>query len=172
MGGEEFAVRGCFFCDAVLDGATEKGGSLMASPQFLTPKPVKASRNGRKFSLAQANRALPLVRRIVADIMRTHEEVARQQVVLEMATNQDRPAIQAVVQSMLDHFQDYLDELTDIGCELKDYRRGLVDFIGSHKGHDVCLCWQFGEERIGYWHELASGFDGRQPISLLEECTA
>ena len=37
----------------------------MAGPQFLTPQPVFSSRPRRRFTLAQANRALPLVRRVV-----------------------------------------------------------------------------------------------------------
>ena len=49
------------------------------------------------------------------------------------------------------------------------YRESLVDFIGRHRGHDVCLCWKLGEETIGYWLEIQTGFAGRQPVSVLEE---
>jgi hypothetical protein len=46
---------------------------------------------------------------------------------------------------------------------------GLVDFLGRHKGHDVCLCWKLGEDAIEFWHEIQTGFAGRQPISQLHE---
>ena len=46
---------------------------------------------------------------------------------------------------------------------------GLVDFIGRHQGRDVYLCWKLGEAAIAYWHELQTGFAGRQPVSSLQE---
>jgi hypothetical protein len=62
-----------------------------------------------------------------------------------------------------------VDELTSIGVELKDYQMGLVDFIGRHQGRDVYLCWKLGESKIGFWHELHTGFTGRQPVASLRE---
>jgi len=69
----------------------------------------------------------------------------------------------------VNHLEDYVDELTDVGCELKDYQIGLIDFVGRHQRRDVYLCWKLGEERIGYWHEMNAGYAGRQPISTLQE---
>ena len=142
----------------------------MASPhQFATPQPVFPPRPRRRFTLAQANRALPLVRRIVADVVRSNHEAAQDQTRLETCTSAQQSAIQHSLQATLEHLQDYLDELADIGCELKDSRIGLIDFVGRHKGHDVYLCWKLGEEKIEHWHELQAGFMGRQPISTLDE---
>ena len=62
-----------------------------------------------------------------------------------------------------------MEELSDVGCELKDFRTGLVDFVGRHQGRDVCLCWKLGEDRIAFWHETSAGYAGRQPVSSLEE---
>jgi hypothetical protein len=28
----------------------------------------------------------------------------------------------------------------------------------------VFLCWQLGEDSIEYWHEIESGFSGREPL--------
>jgi len=39
-----------------------------------------------------------------------------------------------------------------------------VDFIGLRNGREIFLCWQYGEEAIGYWHELNAGFAGRRPL--------
>lgn len=56
-------------------------------------------------------------------------------------------------------------ELNDLGVELKDYSRGLIDFPSMREGRVVLLCWQLGEdERIEWWHELEGGFIGRQPL--------
>ena len=60
--------------------------------------------------------------------------------------------------------EDFVDELAEIGCELKDYTLGLIDFIGRHQGRDVCLCWKLDEQRVEWWHEPEAGFAGRQPL--------
>jgi len=41
-----------------------------------------------------------------------------------------------------------------------------VDFPSLREGREVYLCWQLGEERVAFWHELNVGFAGRQPCSL------
>lgn len=142
----------------------------MAGPQFLTPKPVSPSRPVRRFTLRQANSALPLVMRVVSDIVRSHDRVKSLQAMLrEGLSGKHQQTAQAEIENSLGHLQDYLDELTEIGCEVKDYKIGLVDFIGRHKGHDVCLCWKLGEEQIEYWHEINTGFAGRQGVASLKE---
>ena len=141
----------------------------MASPQSLTPKPILSPRPRRRFTVEQANKALPLVGRIVSDVVRTHEEISEYQEQLEGAKSGEQRLIQDRLQTCLAHLQDYVDELTEVGCDLKDYRLGLVDFIGQYRGRDICLCWKLGEPSVDYWHELNSGFAGRQPVSMLRE---
>ena len=141
----------------------------MPGPQYLTPKPVSPSRSTKRFTVEEANRTLPLVKRIVGDIVRTHADVTRLQAVVESAATKDQTAAQKALNHAIDHLQAYADELTGIGCELKDYQTGLIDFIGRHEGHDVYLCWKLGEEKIGFWHEKDAGVSGRQPIASLKE---
>ena len=144
----------------------------MAGSQFLTPKSVPPSRPKRKFTLAQANSTLPLVRRIVRDIVRTHAEAMKTQAALQHLSGRGgkpQQEAQGQLASHMEHLEDFVDELREVGCELKDYRTGLIDFIGRHQGRDVCLCWKLGEDRVGYWHELDAGFGGRQPVSTLRE---
>ena len=136
----------------------------MAGPQPLTPRSVRPSLPKRRFTLAHANSALPLVRRIVADIVRTSTQAAT----LQQAQAAQQPP-QSQLDSAMTRLEDYIDELTEIGCELKDMQLGLIDFIGRHQGRDVYLCWKLGEERITHWHELDSGYAGRQPVSKLQE---
>jgi hypothetical protein len=141
----------------------------MAGPQFLTPQPVFSSRPRRRFTLAQANRALPLVRRVVSDIVQTRDQATGLQTRLESAGAKEQKRIQDELDVAIDKLHTYLDELTEIGCELKDFQAGLVDFIGRHQGRDIYLCWKLGEETIGYFHELNAGFAGRMPVSTLDE---
>ena len=142
----------------------------MAGPKSSTPRPVRPSRPKRRFTLSQANSTLPLVKRIVGDIVRTHGLVLKYQAELERnAPGKDASASQTRLDEAVNHLEDYVDELSDVGCELKDYQMGLIDFVGRHQRRDVHLCWKLGEERIGYWHEINAGYAGRQPITTLKE---
>ena len=56
-------------------------------------------------------------------------------------------------------------ELHQLGIELKDYTRGLIDFPSMRGDRVVLLCWQLGEgDQIEWWHEPEAGFAGRQPL--------
>lgn len=56
-------------------------------------------------------------------------------------------------------------ELNNLGIQLKDYSRGLIDFPTMKEGRVVLLCWQLGEaEEIEWWHEIEAGFAGRKPL--------
>lgn len=56
-------------------------------------------------------------------------------------------------------------ELADLGVEIKDYTRGLIDFPSMRDDRVVLLCWQLGEgESIEWWHETEDGFAGRQRL--------
>lgn len=52
-----------------------------------------------------------------------------------------------------------------LGIVVRDLERGLVDFRSVVDGvREVWLCWQLGERKIEYFHDLHSGFPGRQPV--------
>ena len=56
-------------------------------------------------------------------------------------------------------------EIHELGVELKDYERGLIDFPSMRNDRVVLLCWQLGEGmEIQWWHEPDAGFAGRQPL--------
>ena len=141
----------------------------MAGPKSFAPEPVFSSRPRRRFTLEQANKALPLVRRVVGDIVEARERATQLQAELEASTGKLHESVQSQLDGTIDRLHVYLDELTEIGCELKDFQIGLVDFIGRHQGREIYLCWKLGEEKIGYFHELNAGFAGRMPVSVLEE---
>ena len=142
----------------------------MAAPSSSTPKRAASSRRVRRFSLEQANRALPLVRRIVTDIVRTHATATTYREALDNTSGaREINLVQKELDLLVDRLAELVEELGDVGVELKDYESGLVDFVGRHEGRDVYLCWKLGEERITHWHEMSAGFAGRKPVSLLHE---
>ena len=47
---------------------------------------------------------------------------------------------------------------------IKDLQRGLIDFPALIGGKEVFLCWEKDEEDIEFWHDIDSGFAGREPL--------
>lgn len=127
------------------------------------------------FSLAEANKTLPLVKRIVADIVALHPEwrdlVARYELVAAQAKpdwgeSPEQLALRSQIETTARRINDYLLELEQIGCVFKGFDQGLVDFYGKLDGRDIFWCWKAGEERIDHWHELEAGYAGRQAIPV------
>jgi len=122
------------------------------------------------FTLSEANAMLPTVRRIAATISRAHREVVSLQDAAREAAEKatlgggfmaDGPQYVTDLMSLAEH----TSELEALGVQLKDYERGLLDFPSMREGRVVLLCWQLGEgDRIEWWHDLETGFSGRQPI--------
>jgi hypothetical protein len=120
------------------------------------------------FSVADANRALPLVGRVVSDIVVQYRELERlqrqrrkyiRQDRREEVTALDRRAVQGA-----QRLNDLVNEVNAIGCELKDWQSGQVDFRTLYKGREVYLCWKLGEVSVRHWHELYAGSVERRPI--------
>ncbi len=47
---------------------------------------------------------------------------------------------------------------------IKDLTRGLVDFPAIIGGKEVFLCWESDEDDIEFWHDLETGFSGREKL--------
>lgn len=124
------------------------------------------------YTAAQANRALPLVRHIVADLVthaRRWEEAVRQ---VELAShdnvldNAEAERWQRETQRLAAEIEGYVSELTELGVEVRALDTGLVDFPGTLDERDVYFCWMLGESAVTHWHERDAGFSGRQPLPL------
>ena len=128
------------------------------------------------FTVAEANRTLPLVRRIVGDITalypRWRDLVSKYELVAaqarpEWGESAEQLDLRRQIDALAWDIQRYLHELEGVGCVFKGFEDGLVDFYGRIEERDVCWCWKQGEEKIEHWHELEAGFAGRQPLPEL-----
>jgi hypothetical protein len=59
---------------------------------------------------------------------------------------------------------EFIAEIQQTGCLVKDLDQGLVDFPCRIEGQEAFLCWKLGEKRIDWWHGVEEGFAGRKPI--------
>jgi hypothetical protein len=64
----------------------------------------------------------------------------------------------------LQEARDTLLEIDEIGVQVKDLEKGLLDFPCVVDGQTVLLCWKLGEKEIGFWHTTEDGFTGRKPL--------
>ncbi len=139
---------------------------------FEAIKPARPSSAGGKriFTRDEANRSLVLVKRIVGDIVtkyrrlrelhETYQALDQQGNIFEAEETRQRYI------RITDELADLREEVEEVGCELKDFELGLVDFPSIREGRQVYLCWKLGEERIMCWHETNAGYASRK---LLEE---
>lgn len=57
-----------------------------------------------------------------------------------------------------------LGAIEESGIVLRDIDRGLVDFPAMIDGREVYLCWELGEDEVAHWHDLDSGYRGREAL--------
>jgi hypothetical protein len=60
--------------------------------------------------------------------------------------------------------QKHLAALRKLEIQIKDLERGLVDFPAIIGGKEVFLCWEQDEDDIEFWHDLDTGFAGRERL--------
>jgi len=126
----------------------------------------------RHFTVEQAQSTLPLVRRIVSDLLDLHPRwrtavaafEAEQAVVSASGETPAARALRLEAGRLAGEIEACLEEFEQIGCVFKGFDSGLVDFPSMMEGRDVYLCWQFDEPRIAHWHEIDGGFAGRLPL--------
>lgn len=132
----------------------------------------------RLFTLAQARRSLPAIAAVVI-VMRKRalrlDELSALASSMRRTTSadgdpvvSDDSEIQAEIAKLEGQIATLIEHIQQQGVEVKDIRRGLVDWRAERDGREVYLCWQYGERTVSWWHELADGFAGRQPIVVAE----
>ena len=126
----------------------------------------------RYFTVEQANATLPLVRRIVSDLLTLHPQwrgavaafEAEQARVSSSGETELARATRLEAGRLAGEIEACLEELEQVGCVFKGFDAGLVDFPATLEGRDIYLCWQYDEPSVEHWHEVDGGFAGRQAL--------
>jgi hypothetical protein len=115
------------------------------------------------FTPAEASKTLPLVRKIVKDILDTSGEMRL--IADEIGNNVEKDPR---IQRFADNIEKFMLELEEIGCFFKDWNFsiGLVDFPAIIDGKEVFLCWRSDEDDILFYHGINDGFAARKPIPV------
>jgi hypothetical protein len=121
----------------------------------------------RHFTLEQANATLPSLKPLLREL-RDAKDLLTDSEAREVLTDSapgnggGEPGRQ-VGEAFLE-VRRMLSALTEAGIVVRDIDRGLVDFPSIRSDQEIYLCWELGEDRIGFWHDLESGYRGRLPL--------
>ncbi len=122
------------------------------------------------FTLDEANDLLPEVRQILVKIKMLHGYVSMFREEAKSAAMASQHGGGGMVSgsryvNALYEIGKLTYEIDELGVQLKDYDRGLIDFPAMRNGRVVLLCWQLDEgDEILWWHDLESGFGGRERL--------
>ncbi|MCA1688396.1 MAG: DUF2203 domain-containing protein [Actinobacteria bacterium] len=120
------------------------------------------------FTLEEANALLPRLN-VLLDDLALHRDAVREKA----------PHLEPILQATsangggragseygVEAYKLYLAvaRIRELGVLLKDLDMGLLDFPHERDGRVVFLCWHPPEERVAYWHEIETGYPGRQPL--------
>lgn len=116
------------------------------------------------FTPSEAQKTLPLVKKIVRDILDTTKEMRL--IAEDVDGNIESGSTWNQIQKMVGDVNGFIQELEEIGCLYKDwnFKIGLVDFPSVIEGKEVYLCWRSDEDEVKFYHGIEEGYSGRKPI--------
>lgn len=120
------------------------------------------------FTLSEANRLIPQLERHLTVIAQSKELLS--QVKDEIKKASAKASVGGgsyagrVYIHALEQMSEHLQAIQELGVLVKDLDMGLCDFPHHMDGRIVYLCWKRGETEIRWWHDLHSGYTGRQPL--------
>jgi hypothetical protein len=122
----------------------------------------------KHFTLDEARALLPELRRIFKDVHRRRDVVQKADAELgkklkQTGSDVGGDKVSGLLMDML-QLNLQLQRLQELGVQIKDFDRGLVDFPHLRDGCEVFLCWELDEGDIEFWHDLDTGYAGRERL--------
>jgi len=129
----------------------------------------------KRYTVAEANAMLPLLRSIVSDICEVFRDVTGRRVDLHRLLRQrDRSSGQqyddevaetrADLQEEYDKIWKYREELEALGVILRQPEQGAIEFPARIAGQDAFLSWRLGEPEVLFWRESSAPWSARKPL--------
>ena len=121
----------------------------------------------KHYTVEEARALLPQLRQWFVDLDRCQERLreGESRLTALLAKHDDIGGAPAneLVRALAD-CKDTLQKFAVRQIQIKDVDRGLVDFPSFRNGEEVFLCWEKDEADIEFWHDLQSGFMGRERL--------
>jgi len=132
----------------------------------------------RVFTISEVNALIPALSSLVQDQLREQSEIEQGLAELMRLTGAPPRSLQPTdadsaevtrrkgdLRGRISRYETGWQRVQKWGGVVKDPQTGLVDFYGRVDGKLVWLCWRYGEDTLGYYHDLTSGYTGRRPLS-------
>ncbi len=132
----------------------------------------------RVFTISEVNALIPALSTLVQDQLREQSEIEHGLAELMRLTGAPPRSLEASaadsgelvrlkrdLKSRISRYETGWQRVQKWGGVIKDPQTGLVDFYGRVDGKLVWLCWRYGEDTLGYYHDLTAGYPGRRPLS-------
>lgn len=126
-----------------------------------------ANKFKKHYSREEARALLPKIRQWLEELSELRVELEKNDRRLAgmMTSGQDQGG--SLVNrnvKVLAGMKELLQRFEDREIMIKDLNRGLIDFPALIGGKEVFLCWEKDEDDIEFWHDIDSGFAGREPL--------
>jgi hypothetical protein len=122
----------------------------------------------RYFTVEEANELLPEIEPLVGKLLQRRARVVEARKNLDNVIEDLRSDIGGMTATELvaefEAIEYLVKKIQSYGCIVKDMNTGLLDFLAERNGREVYLCWRYGEPRIAYYHEIHTGYNGRQSV--------
>lgn len=121
----------------------------------------------KHYTLEEARALLPSVRQWLDQLGQLHDRLKtldeRVNQLIAQGDDAGGPSVNTLVRT-LGECKDVLDEFRSRQIQIKDITRGLIDFPSLRGDREIFLCWEKDEEDIEFWHDLESGYAGRERL--------
>jgi hypothetical protein len=132
----------------------------------------------RIFTISEVNALIPALTSLVQDQLREQSDIEQGLAELIRLTGEPPRSLQPAgtdsseverlkrdLRRRVARYETGWQRVQKWGGVVKDPQTGLVDFYGRVDGKVVWLCWRYGEDTLGYYHDLKAGYSGRRPLS-------
>ena len=122
----------------------------------------------KHFTLKEARALLPQLRQIFRDVHRRRDRIreADEKLGNLLQKTHDHlggPIVNGLLRDLL-QMNAQLQRIQKLGVVVKDLDRGLLDFPAVRESREVFLCWELEEDDIEFWHDLDTGYGGRERL--------
>ncbi len=126
-----------------------------------------AHRFDKHYTREEARELLPQIRQWLVELNRQREAMQKFETRLSGLTGAGNDVGGETVNNWiraLAAMQAVLAEFQKRQIFIKDLSRGLLDFPALIGGREVFLCWEQDEDDVEFWHDLETGYTGREKL--------
>jgi hypothetical protein len=121
----------------------------------------------KHYTREEAKALLPQVRKWLGQLEQSRDYLLkvdkRLSSLMEPGCDTGGDLVNSWARTMAD-FRSVMSEFQQREILIKDIDRGLIDFPAIIGGKEVFLCWEKDEEDIEFWHDLDTGYAGRERL--------